>query len=1057
MRLSNFTIILSMVVLMIIGAALSPMIDVGIQPMERQGKTLSIKVKWPDVAAKVVEQNITSPLEGLVSALKGIESVSSNSYFGRSEIIIKLKPETDVSSMRFEISSLLRQTYNRLPDGAEYPTLSGGEVATGSSSHNESKLLLTYLINADMQPDKIKKYVEQNIERPLERISGLSKIEVTGTTDRYIEIEYDPNQLMACGLTEANIADAINNYIGRDEIIGEIKQSRNSDGTRENITLHLTTAMFSKPLAQMPIANVNGKVFYLNDLASYTYKDYDPTSYYRINGMNTIYLNVYVPADAKVIPLSDETQKTMDVIKSRLRDGVYVKLNFDEAKQQREELFKLISRTLMSLLILLLFVWLTSRNLKYLSIIAITIVADLLISIIIYWLFNIQLHIYSLAGITVSLGLVIDSTIVMADHYSYYRDRKAFHAILAALLTTIGSLIVIFFLPKQMQDNLHDFAWIIIINLTISLLVAYFFVPSLVEAMRYNSIHAKLRRGRTIVRWGRGYEHYLRFTSHHRWIYYVLLILAFGIPIYALPPELGGDNRSYSEADKKDLKWYEHLYNATLGSNLFQNSIKDDLSLVLGGSMRLFAKSIEEKKYTDYEDEKVLHILAQMPLGGKASQLDTKVRILEDYLKTFDEIETFTTRIDGRGGHIEVKFKDEWKNTAFPYKLEGKVISKVITIGGTDWSTYGISIRGFSNALDLQHRNNRIAVSGFNYTQLYRLAEDICKYMKTNSRVQDLIIETPGREDEEDEFFMRYKPEKLALSEQSASSVHSSLASRLRKTKVGHYQDKYVSSDVYLMPTSYNEFDLWKLNNATINAGGMSVTVPDLMNVERRTAKNSIHRENQEYVLNVAFNVLGSYTYEREYIKGVIAHFSNTLPVGYKCSSPTWSSRQEENTKYWLILIVVVIIFFICTILFESLRTAIVIISIIPVTLIGTFLTFYFTKADFGAGGFASLILLCGITVNSGIYILNQYNLIRRKSHSNRGAIRQYIQAYNHKIVPVFLTISSTIMGFLPFFIDGEDEPFWFSFATGVTGGLLFSVIAIVLIMPLFIKFKLKR
>nr|WP_262501361.1 efflux RND transporter permease subunit [Phocaeicola paurosaccharolyticus] len=81
------------------------MLKVGTEPMERQGKTLSINFDWPGVSAKVVEQNVTSPIEGIVTSVKGIESVSSDSYFGRSEIRVQLKPESDVSSIRFEISS----------------------------------------------------------------------------------------------------------------------------------------------------------------------------------------------------------------------------------------------------------------------------------------------------------------------------------------------------------------------------------------------------------------------------------------------------------------------------------------------------------------------------------------------------------------------------------------------------------------------------------------------------------------------------------------------------------------------------------------------------------------------------------------------------------------------------------------------------------------------------------------------------------------------------------------------------------------------------------------
>jgi len=67
------------------------------------------------------------------------------------------------------------------------------------------------------------------------------------------------------------------------------------------------------------------------------------------------------------------------------------------------------------------------------------------------------------------------------------------------------------------------------------------------------------------------------------------------------------------------------------------------------------------------------------------------------------------------------------------------------------------------------------------------------------------------------------------------------------------------------------------------------------------------------------------------------------------------------------------------------------------------------------------------------------------------------VKAYNHKIIPVFLTVASTIMGLIPFFFGGKEEPFWFSFATGVTGGLTLSLVAIIFVMPIFMRFKRKR
>lgn len=1001
MKPSSFTVILTFVILMIVGVAVAPLIDVGTEPTPRQGKTMTIRYEWPHVAAKVIEQNLTSPVEGMVSALKGVESVSSTSYFGESEIVVKLKEKANVSTVRFEISSLLRQSYGKLPQGISFPTISGGEVVNDQSSHHDQKLLLTYQVNADMQPELMKEYVEQHVKKRLDALEGVGKVEIAGTMDSYVDVCYDPMVLSAYGVTAHDMAEGIRNYIGQDEIVGTVVQ-RSGNDTDERITLHLTTASFGKALEQMPLKNVGGKMIYLNDLASIRRRDKEPDEYYRVNGLNTIYINVYIPADGKVVAMSDAVQQTMRTLKAGSRKNVYFSLSYDNAKQQREEMSKLISRTLMSLAILLMFVWLTNRDWKYLLIIASTLAANLLIAIIAFWMFHLKLHVYSLAGITVSLGLIIDSTIVMADHYGYYRDRRAFLAILAAMLTTMGSMVIIFFLPKEMRQDLYDFAWIVIVNLGVSLLVALFFVPAIIDKWHYTSRKRRLRHGRGVVRWNRFYQRYITFTSRHRWVYYILLVLACVKPVLMFMDYL--DANAYRRGD---------------------------------------------------DTEKVLHLQGRMPVGGTATQLNSKMIAVEELLKKYDEIKEFVTRIDGRSGEITVKFKKKATQTSFPYRLENDVIGKVITIGGADWATYGVSERGFSNALNLQHRSERITVSGYNYDQLYRLAEDMGEYLGRNRRVQDIIIETPGYENQEEELYMRYDKSRMSLYGMKSDDVYQDLGEILMPTHVGFYKDGKMASEVYLTPRTSTSFDLWHLENEQLQVDSSQILVPEMMSVKRREAKNVIPKQNQEYVLNVAFNVMGSYNYTAGYIEEVIKHYNQILPVGYRCENQNYWNPVNESTNYWLLALVAVIVFFLCAIQFESIRIPIVILSVVPVAMVGTFLTFCLSGMDFGSGGFASLVLLMGIVVNSGIYILSQYRQVCRMS-GHRGGIRNYVCAYSHKIIPIFLTIASTIMGLIPFFLDGQEEPFWLSFATGVTGGLLFSIPALVFVMPLFINFKRK-
>ena len=115
--------------------------------------------------------------------------------------------------------------------------------------------------------------------------------------------------------------------------------------------------------------------------------------------------------------------------------------------------------------ILLLFVLLISRSWRYLVIILSTLTVNILSAIAIYGMTGLHIHLYTLAGITVSLGIIIDTSIVMTDHYCRWRNMKVFPAILSAVATTVGALMVVLLLPESDKANLEDFVWVIVINL----------------------------------------------------------------------------------------------------------------------------------------------------------------------------------------------------------------------------------------------------------------------------------------------------------------------------------------------------------------------------------------------------------------------------------------------------------------------------------------------------------------------------------------------------------------------------------------------------------------
>lgn len=989
----SFSILLVMCVLMVVGAALLPQLDVSNQPRPEQGKTLTISYSWDKASAKVVEQNVTSRIEAMVSSVRGVEKVSSVSCFGSGRITVELKPGANVSAAKFEIASILRQIRGKLPEDVSYPMVSGGEVSTALGDDNEVKLILTYMLNADMSGGQMRQIAEREIRHGVERVEGVHHVDITGYVTHYMEVEYDAGQLAIYGIGSPDIVDAIRNFAGRDDVVGEVS----ADGGRVVIPLLLSSKEEQRRFEQMPLKSIGGKIVYLNNLASCHIRERKPASYYRVNGMNTIYVNVYADRDASVTGVADRVKGVM----ARSSTALHPSLAYDRAEEQLRDFRTLVARSSLTLAILLLFVWICGGlSWRYLAVISVSLLANILISSMLYRILDIRLHPFSMAGITVSLGIIIDSAIVMTDHFAYYRNRKAFLGILAAMLTTVGALVIVFWLPDYLRHDLKDFSVVVMVNLLVAVIVALFFTPALVAQLgvaRRKAFMPRDRRTRLALWLSRHYSRYVAM-GQRRFARLVLLLVFAGM---------------------------------------------------FAGSLKLFADSLDANTFSPKKEEMKLNVRAQMPVGGSVHELNGKVMELEAFLSQFKEIKRYETSVYPQGASIVVEFSDEALASGFPYLLESRVIGKVITIGGADWATWGVSERGFSNSLNLQYRANSIEIAGYDYERLYRFAENMVSEMHRNNRVVDIAIVTPGHEEQEDEMFMEYHRRMLAADSVSAPAIHSALQGMLADRDAGKIEVGGQTMDVTVHPSTASTFDLWQMDNSYITADNRGVRPSAFMDISRRKAKNIIPRDNQEYVLRVAFNVLGSYTYTSRYIKSITEKYNAAFPVGFRCLNKTYGAYEDDGTQYWLIGLVAVIIFFILSILFESLLQALAVTMIIPVSFIGMFVTYYLTGVPFGTGGFAAMVLLAGLTVNAGIYIVCQYRIQKKPG------IHGYVRAFNHKIIPVMLTILSTVLGMLPFLVDGPDaQPFWFSLAVGTIGGLALSVVPIALFLPVAMRLR---
>ncbi|MFI3295106.1 MAG: efflux RND transporter permease subunit [Rikenellaceae bacterium] len=1043
-RISSFSVILIMVVLSVIGGFVAPLLNVQYAPSSSRNN-IGVSFSYNGASARVVEQEVTSCLEGALNTIDGLDQISAQSGFSGGYITLSFKESKAIDVARFEVATQIRQIYASLPSGVSYPYINL------ASSGGDAKHILSYTINADMPSMAIYEYAQDHFISELSKIEGVDNSSLSGASPFYWEILYDPNMLRSFGITVDDISSAFKTNFA-DDVIGQA----NIDDRRMSLTLRIQP---QQEVLDIPVKQIQGRVIYLRDLATVSYKEQLPSVYNRINGLNTINLTIYGNDQINTLTVAREVRETMDRLALECPENLTFSITYDASVGIEQEISKIFFRSVLSLLILLVFVLLVSRSFRYLAVIFISIAVNLLIAMIFYYLLDLQIEIYSMAGITISLGIIIDTSIVMVDHYTYYHNRGVLGSVTGALLTTVASLSLIFFLPKQMSDQFSDFVLVIIINLVVSLLVASLFIPSLlseVSLSRGGVSRSSIGLKRRLVRISIYYGRYICWARAHRWIFIWVMILGFGLPIHLLPEKLGQGSGN-TPVSLEDLTPWQRTYNDIIGSSWYSEN-REIFECCLGGAFRLFTQNLNSASYYRQPTiRKELSIRASMPEGCTVAQLNEVVKSMENYLSGFPQIDMYRTDIrDASSGTLLVTFKGEFENSSFPLQLKQQVISKAASLGGATWAVTGLDDNNFHNQIYNSYKQHGITLTGYNYDVLYQFAQSLMGELQQNMRVSDPMI-TGSRNSgaPRSEFYIEYDKARIAQNGLDVNGYFKFLTQQLYDNSLGRYYRDGQMVEYHLRSSEKDSFDLWHITYDMIDIDSTATRLADVGTIEKRASGNNIYRQNQQYTLSVVFDFTGSYEMAQRVKERIVEKYNDEiLPIGYKAvvDGRGWWGTAEQTQQVFLIFLVMVIIYAICSMIFESLRIPFVIILMIPVSLIGLFLTFALGEFTFDQGGFASVIMLCGIVVNAAIYIVSEYRTVR--SSSFKSALRCYITAFNRKIIPTLLTIISTVLGLIPFLFDGTDEVFWFAFAIGVIGGMLFSILTLVFIMPVFMPLR---
>ena len=252
----------------------------------------------------------------------------------------------------------------------------------------------------------------------------------------------------------------------------------------------------------------------------------------------------------------------------------------------------------------------------------------------------------------------------------------------------------------------------------------------------------------------------------------------------------------------------------------------------------------------------------------------------------------------------------------------------------------------------------------------------------------------------------------------------------------------------------YDDIQLDSLQSIKIIcADGSLVKLGDLVNFRIQKIMDSIRRENQQYKRNITYDYKGPFYYSKSYLAECIARMD--IPEGYKVESE-WQNfhfdEEEEADILMIVILAISLLFIISAGLYESYLKPAIIILIIPFAFIGTTIVFFMFNLSLDRGAYAGILLLAGLSVNNSILIVDYIS-----KHLKIFSLDNIIDLSYQRLKAIFSTMLTTVGALIPLlFFPGQS--FWKSLSWSVVGGIFFSSIMCIILVPyMFYHFQKRK
>jgi cobalt-zinc-cadmium resistance protein CzcA len=978
---------------------------------------VDVIAQWPGISAEQIEQQVTIPLETVMNGIPGVAHVRSWSIFGLSTVEMVFGEETTDFENRERVMERLSQA--TLPAGV------APQMGTDWSPVGQIYFYTLQSSNPEYDVMNLKTLEDYVVEKHLKSVPGVVDTNPFGGPTREYQVRLDPNKLVSYGLSIAQVEQQLsgNNANGGGSFIQAGLQEINvrEVGLVKNIQDIENTVIMTKagtPLRVKDIAEVSqGSMIRLGQFGrAIRHED------------GKIVDNDDVVSGIALLQKGEDAQPVLDGIHAKVKElntqilptGVKLVPFID-----RSDLLHFTTHTVLHnlgegiiLVVIILFLFL--GNVRGALIVALTIPFSLLFAAICLDLKHIPANLLSLGAL--DFGMVVDGAVVMVEnivrHLSHkeengrsiqYRIAEAAHEVQRPVFYAIAIIITAYlpiFTLQSVEGRLfRPMAWT----------VAFALLGALSFSMILAPVLASLLFSRGAKEWKNPAMEFLRnrYRVGARWaIHHTRFTIGVGVVALIIAVYLA--------------------FGGVIGSEFLPHL--DEGALWVRGTLDQSAGPDEGVSVANQARD----ILCSFPETTECTSQTGRPDDGTDHTGFFDT-EYF----------VGLKPKEDWRPIFHQNKddliaaMNDQLTKK---IPGVIW--------GFSQPIEDNMEEAVSGVKGELATKVYgsdlHLLEDKASQIEAiMSHVRGItdigVFQVTGQPDL-DIVVDRQKAARYQINVADVQDAVQTAVGGSALTQVLRGEESYNLTLRYL-PQYRNTREAIE-NIRLLSPSGERVSLAQLCTIHEADEGSEIYRENNQRYVAIKYSVRGRPLGDavKEAIQKVDAQVK--LPRGYHLGweGEYQSELRAEARMAIIVPITVLLIFILLYTMYRSFKWAVLILATVAMASIGGLLVLLITGTNFSVSSEVGFLALFGVSVQTGVIMLEYINQLRARGHSIESAA---VEGAVLRLRPIMMTMLVATLGLLPAAMShgiGSDSQR--PFAIVIVGGLVMNLIMSIFLLP---------